>query len=265
MSTPYDMTVKLKKNVGKSVSQYKYSQIIGSLLHLASHTRLDISFDVGKLGRYTHNLNITHWEALERVFQYLKGTIDYALHYSGFPTVMEGYSDANWIPDSKETKSTTGFVFTIGGGAIAWKSAKQTIISRSTMEAKLVALDVASREAEWIKSLLSDIPLLNKSLPPISMHCDSQSTISLVRSKNYNDKRRHITIRHKSIRHLLSHGVISLDFVRFENNIADPFTKGLARQHILFTSRGMGLKPTIKLPWWILVFIYMAIPENKVQ
>ena len=59
--------------------------------------------------------------------------MDYAIEYSGFPTVLEGYSDANWISDSDETKSTSGYVFTLGGGAVTWRSARQTIIARSTM------------------------------------------------------------------------------------------------------------------------------------
>lgn len=66
----------------------------------------------------------------------------------GFPSILEGYSDADQISDSDETKSTSGYVFTLGGGAISWKSAKQTIIARSTMESKFIALDLAGFEAE---------------------------------------------------------------------------------------------------------------------
>lgn len=106
-----------------------------------------------------------------------------------------------------------------------------------------MALDAASTEAEWIKSFLNDLPLMPKPLPPISIHCDCQVAIAKAKSKNYNEKRRHLTVRHKSIRHLISHGVISLDYVRSEKNIADPLTKGLTRQQVILSSRGMGLEP----------------------
>lgn len=119
VSIPYDPTIKLKKNKGESISQHKYAQIIGSLLHLMNHTRPDIAYAVGRLGRYTHSPNASHWNALEKLFRYLKGTINYAIHYGGFPDVLEGYCDANWIADSDETKSTTGYVFTLAGGAIS--------------------------------------------------------------------------------------------------------------------------------------------------
>jgi hypothetical protein len=69
--------------------------MIGSLMYLASATRPDISFAVSKLSRFTSNLGDDHWRVLERVMYYLVGTIDYRIHYSRYPAVLEGYSDAN--------------------------------------------------------------------------------------------------------------------------------------------------------------------------
>ena len=57
------------------------------------------------------------------------------LDYTIFPKILEGYSDANWISGVGDNLSTTGWVFTLGGGAISWGSKKQTCISHSTMEA----------------------------------------------------------------------------------------------------------------------------------
>ena len=111
------------------------------------------------------------------------------------------------------------------------------------MDVEIIALDTATSEAEFLKNLLCDLPLLNKLIPPISMHCDSQVAIAKVNSKNFNEKRRHLRVRHKSIRNLISHVVISLDLVRSKNNFVDPLTKGLTRQQILKSLRGMGLKP----------------------
>ena len=126
----------------------RYSQIIGSLMYLASATRPDISFAVSKLSRFVSNPGDEHWKALERVMCYLKGTTSYGIHYSGYPKVLEGYSDSNWTFDPDEIKVTSGYVLTLGGGAVFWKSCKQTILTRSTMEAELTALDTATVEAE---------------------------------------------------------------------------------------------------------------------
>lgn len=141
------------------------------------------------------------------------------------------------------TSSTSGYVFTLCGSAISWKSAKQTCIARSTMEAEFIALDLASLEADWLRSLLADIPLWRKPTPSISMHCDSQSAIRVAKNSVYNGKKRHIRVRHVSVRQFIVNGVISLEYVRTEKNLADPFTKGLSRRQVEDSSSGMGLKP----------------------
>jgi len=122
------------KNGGKFVSQPQYAQIIRSLLHLMSFSRLDIAYAVGRVSKYTQRPNQEHWDALAKLMRYLIGSMDYAIEYSGLPVVLEGYNDANWIFDSDETKSTSGYVFTLGGGVITCRSVRQTIIAKSIME-----------------------------------------------------------------------------------------------------------------------------------
>ena len=150
---------------------------------------------MGRLSRYTHCPNKDHWTALYRVLKYLKGTINYSLTYCGFPSVLEGYSDANWISDSDELKSTSGYVITLGGGAVSWKSSKQTVTARSTMESEFVALEKAGTEAEWLRNLLIDIPIWKRPAPSVSIHCDNQATIARVKNKIYNEKSRDIRLR----------------------------------------------------------------------
>jgi len=85
VSTPYNSSIKLKEKLNKEFFSHKYSQIIGSLLHLSNFSRLDIAYAVGRLGRYTNNPDHSHWIALEIVFRYLKGTINFGIHYTCFP------------------------------------------------------------------------------------------------------------------------------------------------------------------------------------
>ncbi|KAL0290121.1 UNVERIFIED_CONTAM: Retrovirus-related Pol polyprotein from transposon TNT 1-94 [Sesamum angustifolium] len=119
--TPYDSSVALFKNKsGVSVAQL----------------------------RYTSCPDKTHWGALDRVLRYLKGTVSLVIHYGRFPAVLERYSDASWIAKNSWSNGCSGYVFTLGGGAVSWKSAKQTLITRSTFEAELCALDTTGTEAE---------------------------------------------------------------------------------------------------------------------
>ena len=93
--TPVDISLHLSKNTGVDISQLEYSQIIGSLMYLMNCTRPDFTYVVSKLSRYTSNLGSDHWKAIIRVLRYLRHTQNYGLHYTKYPTVLEGYSDAN--------------------------------------------------------------------------------------------------------------------------------------------------------------------------
>ena len=157
-----------------------------------SSSRSYIAYVVSRLSRYTQCPSQDHWDALARLMKYLRGTMEYVIEYSGFPIVLEGYNDVNWISDSRETKSTSGYMFTLEGGAFTWRSTKQTIIARSTVTSEFVVLKMDGSEAEWLKNFLVDIPLGMKPTPSVSMHCDFQSTIAITKNKTYNGKNRDI-------------------------------------------------------------------------
>ena len=81
---------------------------------------------------------------------------------------------------SGDSLSTTGYVFTIGGRAISWKYKKQQIIAKSTRETELIALSLANEETGWLRDLLSEIPMWEKLISPVLIHCDKTATIGRV-------------------------------------------------------------------------------------
>ncbi|KAA0055481.1 hypothetical protein E5676_scaffold314G00540 [Cucumis melo var. makuwa] len=188
--TPYDSSVKLFKNTGDSVNQSEYASIIGSLRYAANCTRSDIAYAVGLLCRFTSRPNLEHWNAIERVMRYLKKTQNLGLHCNKFPAVLEGDNDADWNSLLDDSNATTGYIFNIAGGAVAWKSKKQTILAQLTMESEMIALAAASEEASWLQSLLSEIRTWERSIPAILIHCDSTAAITKVQNRYYNGKRR---------------------------------------------------------------------------
>ena len=111
------------------------------------------------------------------------------------------------------------------------------------MAVEFIALAVASKEAEWLRNLLYDVPLWPKPISPISIRCDNEATLAKAYSQVYNGKSRHIGLRHSYVRQLISDGVITINYVRSSENLADPLTKSLARDAVKRTSKGMGLKP----------------------
>jgi hypothetical protein len=168
----------------------------------------------------------------------------YGIHYSGHPVVLEGYSDAKWIYNIDQICATSGYVFTLGGGAVSWRSCKQTILTKSTMEAELTYLDTTSAEAEWLRELFSDLPVVGKPIPAILMNYDNQIVITKVNSAKDNAKStRHVKRRLKTVRKLRNSGVITVSYIQTDKNLVDPFTKGLSWNVIEIASRDMGMRP----------------------
>ena len=192
---------------------------------------------------FTSKPNFEHWNAMTQLMRYLKRTANYALLYQRYPAVLEGNSDASWNTLSIDYLSTTGYVFTLGNGAIYWKSKKQQTIAKSTMEAELIALSSASEEAGWLHDLLFEIPMWERPIPPILIHCDSTATICRVHNKFYNGKSKSIRRNHSTVRSYINNGTINVDYISTNDNIADPLTKLLAREKIQIALRRMGLKP----------------------
>ena len=116
----------------KEMENYPYSSAIGSLMYAQVCTRPDIAYIVGMLGRYLSNPGMDHWKAAKRVMRYLQKIKDRMLTYrrSNHLEVI-GYSDADFAGCQDSRKSTSGYIFMLAGGAISWKSVKQTLVAGS--------------------------------------------------------------------------------------------------------------------------------------
>ena len=111
------------------------------------------------------------------------------------------------------------------------------------MESNFIALAAVGKEAEWLRNLLLDIELWPQPMPFISLQFDSQDTMSRALSKIYNGKVRHISLRHEYVRQLIIDGVITITYVRSCKNLADSFTKALARDLVRSIAVEMSLQP----------------------
>ncbi|GKF48533.1 hypothetical protein Tco_0141784, partial [Tanacetum coccineum] len=117
--TPMHTSEKLVPSNGQAVSQLKYSRVTGCLMYVMTCTRPDIAFAVGKLSMYISNHGTQHWQAIQQILKYLKKTMDYRWTYTGYPSVLEDYTNASWINNTEDNSSTSGWVFLLGGGAIS--------------------------------------------------------------------------------------------------------------------------------------------------
>jgi len=193
-----------------SMTHFPYRQAIGSLMYVMLGTRPDIAFSVGCLARYSENPQPDHWTAVKRILRYLKGTRNCTIQYGGsglFEAI--GYSDSDWAGCHESRKSTEGFIFLIGGGAVTWRSKKQTVVAMSSCEAEYIAASSGSREAIWLSRMLGE---LTGTFSPksITVLIDNQGAIDLTNSSSINSRNKHIDIRYHFVRNAIKEKTVML-------------------------------------------------------
>ena len=126
-----------------------YASAVGSIMYAQVCTRPDLASATGMLGRYQKNPGIEHWKAVKKTLRYLQGTKGLMLTYRRSDTLeVVGYSDADWAGCRDTKKSTLGYIYTLAGGAISWKSSKMSVVASSTMYAEFVACYEATGQAQ---------------------------------------------------------------------------------------------------------------------
>lgn len=206
-----------------------YRELIGGLLYLAQRTRPDISFSVAKLAQFCSKFNGNHWNAAKRVLRYVKETKNYRITYQATGQPLTAYSDADWASCTKDRKSVSGYILMLAGAPVFWRSAKQTAVALSTMEAEYISMAACAREVVWMRELLKSLDLGEIIEDSTLIWCDSQAAI--VHASSYIDKSRtkHIAIKHHFVRERVMDGTIRLKYVPTEQNPADLLTKPLNR------------------------------------
>src|SRR3989337_2002352 len=120
-------------------------------------TRPDVNLAISLVGRYQSDPGMKHWTAVKNILKYLKRTKDMFLFYGGaVELVVKVYVDASFDTDLDDSKSQTGYVYILNGGAVSWCSCKQSIVAGSTCEAGYMADPEAAHEAEWMKGFITD-------------------------------------------------------------------------------------------------------------
>ena len=142
--------------------------------------------------------------------------------------------------DKASSKSRTGYVFMIAGGPVVWKSALQPVVAQSSCEAEYVAANAAARTAEWVRLINDDLGVGELLADPVDLEgaqagkrpvllwCDNQATIALSKNFMVSHATKHIRVRFHYIRQQIRDGIIRLQYVPTDVNLADCFTKCLA-------------------------------------
>lgn len=238
VATPIETNVNLVRQTDTCKKELPYQQLIGSLMYLSVLTRPDISFAVSYLSQFNNCYNESHWKQAKRVLRYLKQTKNRGLKFLKDDADLEGFVDADWGSNSLDRKSYTGFCFKLSGSAVSWESRKQRTVALSSTEAEYMALSEASKEAIYLKNLISEITGVSKC---VRLYNDNQSAQKLAVNPIFHNRSKHIDIRHHFIREVVADDLVKLEYLPTADMPADILTKGLSSdKHNRFVNK-LGL------------------------
>ncbi|GAU45181.1 hypothetical protein TSUD_178740 [Trifolium subterraneum] len=231
----------VKDEKGKAENATHYKQMIGSLMYLLA-TRPDLTYSVCLATRYMERPTEMHYATVKRILGYVKGTLNYGICYkvnNEDKLNLIGWTDSDYAGDYDDWKSTSGYVFTIGTGAISWSSKKQPIVTISTTKAEFVSASACACQGIWLRSILNQ---LNQTKDNVTIiYCDNSSSIKLAKNPIMHGRSKHIDVRSHFLGDLNNEGVIELKHCRTNEQLADIMTKALKIESFCKLREGLGV------------------------
>ncbi len=196
------------------------------------------------VSRHASNPDSLYWQAVKRIFCYLKGNIQFQLTFRGPLQALSEYSDADWTGDHDTRRSISSFIFNIGSGAISWSAKRQPTVALSSCEVEYIGQTQATKEAIWLKLLLTQLNSSSedKRVHAVIIYCDNQGAITLDKNPEFHTRRKHINIQWNYQRERIEDGSVEFRYLPTEEQIADGLTKALKREKFLIFRRDLGLE-----------------------
>lgn len=226
-----------------------------SLQFLANVTRFDIAFSVNLLSRYLQDPGPEHWKAAKRVLKYLKETSNEGSSYNGTTSKLMCicFSDADFVGDEDERRSTSGYIAIINGTPVAWASRRQWIVTLSIAEAELVAASQASQEIKLRQSVEINMTLTGVSeeeIDPIELNLKNQAAIQLSANPVFHQRTKHVNNKYKYIRKVAESNKITVKYCLTEDQLVDLLTKGSAKPRFNKLKEKLTMYPRSQWQCW---------------
>ncbi|XP_071722114.1 secreted RxLR effector protein 161-like [Rutidosis leptorrhynchoides] len=221
-----------------------YASAVGSLMYAQVCTRPDIAFAVAMLGRYQSNPGMDHWRAAKKVMRYLQGTKGHMLMYRRTDNLeVVAYSDSDFAGCIDSRKSTLGYIFMFAGGAVSWRSAKQTLVATSTMEAEFVSCFEATSHGVWLKGFISGLRIMDFIARPLRIFCDNSAAVFMAKNHKSGSRSKHIDIKYLAIRERVKEKKVVVEHISTGLMITDSLTKGMSPMSYKDHVSRMGIGP----------------------
>ncbi|KAG7556913.1 Integrase catalytic core [Arabidopsis suecica] len=243
VDTPLEQGYKVNRKGEKDDTPYhcpeQYRRLVGKLIYL-TYTRPDLSFAVNQVAQHMQTPTVYHWGLVERILRYIKGSPGKGIWMGrNSSTEIVGYCDADYNGDRNTRQSTTDFCTFIGGNLVTWKTKKQKVVSCSSAEAEYRAMKKLTNELTWLKALLKDFGIEQKT--PITFHCDNQAAIHIATNPVFHERTKHIETDCHKRREKIEDGTILPCYTQSSDQLADIFTKAASNQVCQFIHGKLGL------------------------
>eukprot|EP00253_Pinus_taeda_P018600 PITA_18600 len=180
-----------------------------------------------------------HWITAKHILRYLRGTIHHYLKYDSKEVKLIGFVDYDWGGSETDGRSTTGGCFSLGIVMVSWMSRKQDLVALSSVEAKYVVACKVRKEAVWLRKLLTN--LFEKPLGITVINCDNQSCIKMFGDPVFHARTEHINNKFHYIKNLVQDGIVKLEYVPTDEQVADILTKSLPNKEFEYLRKMLDL------------------------
>ena len=239
-SVPLDASWKLQKDVGDPLpSENRFRELVGGILYLANTVRPDLSHSAGLLARFSNQPTSTHLSAGMNVLRYLAATKELGLEWERGKGGLVAFVDSDYAGDLDGRRSTSGYVFMSSGAAVSWGSKLQPLVALSTVEAEFISMCTGVQEALWFSKLMSD---LGEGEGGVVVYTDNTGALANIKGIPISTRTKHIAVRYHRVRDEVEEGAIIPKYVGTAENIADMFTKVLAKAPFTKLRAQAGLK-----------------------
>ncbi|KAM6551197.1 hypothetical protein CsatB_001005 [Cannabis sativa] len=202
-----------------------YANAVGSLMYFVVCTRPDIGYAMSMVSTFLTDPGQQHWFALKWTLRYIKGTLNMGIMFgkeSFAKEIVNGCVDSDYASCIDTRRSLTGYVFTVFGGCVSWKSTLQKVVALSSTEEEYMAATEAMKAALWLKGFTSELGL---NYDDITVHCDNQSALHLLKNPMHHERSKHIDIRLYFIRDIVTSNQVHVKKINTDHNLADMRTK----------------------------------------
>jgi hypothetical protein len=192
------------------------------------------------------NPGLEHWRAVKRVLRYLHRTKKYMLTYRRSDNLeIIGYADSDFAGCIDTMKSTSGYVYMLAGGAVSWRSVKQSITASSTMAAEFIACYEASNHGIWIRNFVTGLRVVDSIHTPLKLYCDNDFAVKFSKNNKSSRKSKFVALKFLVVKERVQHKELSVKHIGTNSIIADPLTKALPSMRFLEHVAHMGVVSSI--------------------